>query len=630
MKKLLVLTFLLGYISFSQGDAKELVASIGLMDNANSLVLNHETVIEITSYDDMRITESKEILVLNKKGFSDIGAFEPYDAVTKVKNIEAIIYDSNGNEIEKFKKRHFKDVSAVSNGTMYSDSRVYYLDYTPIKYPIKVKYSSEIKTKNTAFIRSFRPISNYYQSVKSYSFKIINTSDSELRIHKNEYVTEDVSEDIKSNPKTFTFTAKNLKAIQTEPYSPSLENFTPKIMFALSKFELEGVTGEATNWSSFGQWQNENLLSGVNNLPESTIKTIQDLVANLETVEDKARLVYEYVQNNTRYISLQIGIGGWKPISAEMVDDTQYGDCKGLTNYTKSLLEAVGIPSNYCVVQSGSEISDLEADFASMQGDHVILNIPQDNSEGYWMECTDQKIPFNFLGSFTDNRNVLAIGNQGSEIIKTPAYIEDDNHQSTYAKIDISGIDIIAEVEIVTKGTQYQSHYFLADADDKRIQKHYNNYWSHLKRLNLKQYQFNNNKKEVQFSENLNIEVQNYIKQYGNDLIFEVNPFNKISFNLSNSKERENPFLVSRGFVVEDVFEFHIGEMTVETIPEDIILESKFGIYKLNFQIKDNTFLVKRYIKLNKNNYEKSDYSNFVEFTKQIETYDQIKASFKS
>jgi len=99
----------------------------------------------------------------------------------------------------------------------------------------------------------------------------------------------------------------------------------------------------------------------------------------LKLQEKKAKAIYEYVQNNTRYISVQIGLGGWKPISAKEVDDKKYGDCKGLTNYTKALLNLVDIESNYCVVYSGSEIQDISEDFTSMQGNHVILNIPQEN-----------------------------------------------------------------------------------------------------------------------------------------------------------------------------------------------------------------------------------------------------------
>mgnify|MGYP001126063175 FL=1 len=97
-----------------------------------------------------------------------------------------------------------------------------------------------------------------------------------------------------------------------------------------------------------------------------------------------------------RYISVQIGIGGWKPISAEEVDENKYGDCKGLTNYTKALLRTVGIESNYCVVSAGSEIKDISEDFPSMQGNHVILNIPQEGKSDLWLECTSQDTPFNF------------------------------------------------------------------------------------------------------------------------------------------------------------------------------------------------------------------------------------------
>ncbi len=53
------------------------------------------------------------------------------------------------------------------------------------------------------------------------------------------------------------------------------------------------------------------------------------------------------MQDKTRYISVQIGIGGWKPMLADDVNKLGYGDCKGLTNYTKALLEAVDVPSYY-------------------------------------------------------------------------------------------------------------------------------------------------------------------------------------------------------------------------------------------------------------------------------------------
>jgi hypothetical protein len=619
----LIILFLFSSIVFAQ---EEEISKIS-MDDANSVILNQEVLITIDAYNEMQIDEKKEILVLNKKGLSSVGAVEFYNENTKLKDIEAIIYDANGNEIEKFKEKDFIDASAVTSGTMYSDDRVVYLKYKPSDYPFRIVYTSEIETSNTAFIRPFIPITSYNQAVIKKSFRIINNSDTTLRMHKNEFVTENIQETI--TPNSYSFVAENLKPIKYEPYSPSLSNYTPRIMFALSKFELEGVTGEATDWKTFGQWQNDNLLSDVNELPESTKQEIKELVANLDTVKEKAKAIYEYVQNNTRYISLQIGIGGWRPISAEEVDSSKYGDCKGLTNYTKSLLEVVGIDSNYCVVQSGSEISDLEEDFASMQGNHVILNIPLEGQQDIWLECTNQKMPFNFLGNFTDNRKVLAIGKNESKIIKTPAYVEDDNHQLTKASIQLNDVHLEADLVIQTKGTQYQNRYFLADAEPKRVERYYNNSWSNLKRLEIVDYQFINNKDEVVFTEDLNLKVEKYFKKYGNDLIFSVNPFNALRFNTDNDDERKNPFSVDRGFLDEDIYEFNLNGAVANAVPENIDINNKFGTYKLEFTTTDKNFVVKRTLKLNKNDYDKSDYSAFVEFLNQIEKYDQSKVSFK-
>ena len=64
----------------------------------------------------------------------------------------------------------------------------------------------------------------------------------------------------------------------------------------------------------------------------ATITKVKELVKDLKTVEEKAKKVYEFVQNKTRYIGVQIDIGGWSPITADRVDISGYGDCKGLTN----------------------------------------------------------------------------------------------------------------------------------------------------------------------------------------------------------------------------------------------------------------------------------------------------------
>ncbi len=74
---------------------------------------------------------------------------------------------------------------------------------------------------------------------------------------------------------------------------------------------------------------------------------------------------------------------------------------KDLTNYTKALLDLVGVTSYYSHIDANSdEPVSFENDFASLeQGNHVILNIPNKDKD-VWLECTSQTMPFGFLGDF--------------------------------------------------------------------------------------------------------------------------------------------------------------------------------------------------------------------------------------
>ncbi len=45
----------------------------------------------------------------------------------------------------------------------------------------------------------------------------------------------------------------------------------------------------------------------------------------------KLKLIFEWVRDNIRYISVSIGIGGYKPHAADDVLFNRYGDCKDMT-----------------------------------------------------------------------------------------------------------------------------------------------------------------------------------------------------------------------------------------------------------------------------------------------------------
>ncbi len=128
------------------------------------------------------------------------------------------------------------------------------------------------------------------------------------------------------------------QAIRYEPMAPELFTMAPYVEFALTDFELEGSRARASNWEELGSWYYNNLIKLQIRLSTEVISEVRSLVSDAGSDREKARRIYEYVQQRSRYISVQLGIGGRKPIRAQEVHEKGYGDCKGLTNYMMALM----------------------------------------------------------------------------------------------------------------------------------------------------------------------------------------------------------------------------------------------------------------------------------------------------
>lgn len=616
--------FFLLFSSFVIAQENPVISTIPqeLKENANAIIRLSQTDIAISSRESMKIKKTRIVTVFNETGMSAIDAQEYFDNSTDVQSIEAVVFNASGTEVKKIKRKDFK-MHSVSEGAI-TDNKILYLDYTPVQYPFTIVYNSEVKTSNTAFIPSWRPISNLHASTENSVLNIQYKPELGFRYKDYNFEGYDMAKDEK--PGLLSLNVKNIPAFKNEDFTP-YQKILPLALFSLDKFHLEGVDGEANDWKSFGAWIYNTLLNGTDELSQETKNRVKALVADETDPVKKAKIIYEYVQSKTRYVSIQLGIGGWKPMKAKDVDRLGYGDCKALTNYTRALLREVGVDSYYTVVYGDVEKLDIREDFVSMQGNHVILCVPHDN-EMIWLECTSQTVPFGFQGDFTDDRLALLVKPEGGELIRTHVYDLEQNTQISKGSYAISGDGVLdGQVKVMSKGTQYDFKYFLEKKSKEDIDKFYKSAYRNINNLKLKKAEVINQKEVQEFIENISIEAAGYGNITGNRMIFAINAFNQFRGVPQRYRNRNNPFEIARGFYDTDEITISLPDgFVIEALPSAVTLNEKFGEYKAEYiKSEDNTILYKRSLLMKNGFYEKSDYEAYRLFRENIARNDNAK-----
>ena len=597
-----------------------------LKQNANSIVRFQQVDISITSQRKMKVNTKRVVTVVNGKGLSDLNAVEHYDKKTSVNTVQATIYNAFGNEIKKIKRKDFIDQCIIDGITVFSDNRFIYVKYIPTDYPFTIVYESEVETSNTAFIPAWLPITSYNSSVEKSVLNVVFPENLGFKFKELNFSGFPIKKIIE-NSTQLSFIAENLSAQKQEEKSLDFSELYPRVMLGLEFFNLEGIDGHAKTWSEFGKWYYETILPGTSELSEETKLKIKNLVGSETDLVKKTQIIYKYVQEKSRYVSIQVGIGGFKPMLAKDVDRLGYGDCKALSNYTKALLDVVNVPSYNTILYGGNSKNNIKSDFVSFQGNHMILCVPN-QAKNIFLECTSQDDPFGYQGNFTDDRDVLVIKPDGGEIIHTTIYEDEKNTQKTNGKISIQeNGNFSGELSMISSGSQYALKSGIEKESPSEKEKYYKEYWdyiSNLKIINLKNI---NDKEKITFTENVSLSAESFGKISGNNLIFNINAFNQYSSNLKRIRNRKTPFEIQRGFVDTDEIEIKIPlSFSIESIPDNIHLKAKFGTYETTATKKDaNTIIYSRIFSIKKAYYKNSEYEEYRNFMEQVSKNDNAK-----
>jgi hypothetical protein len=621
-----ILIFIIAFNTNAQ-DYNALLIPDSLKENADAVVRYDELDVNIISINKAIVKHKYAITVLNENGDKYAVYSNGYGTFTDLRDINGTLFDENGKKIKSVKKKDIVDMAEDDGYSFITSDREKLHDFFWKQYPYTVEYEDEQEQTGTYFLPYWMALQGQNISVEQSKFTVETPSGYQLRFKQFGFPEQsDMSQTSSRN--AFVWQAANLKAIPYETWQPPLDEVTPAVFLGPTDFSWGSYNGNMSSWLNMGKF---NLLLNVGKdiLPDNIKQEVHSLTDGIKDTVEKIKILYNYLQNNTRYIGIQLGIGGWQPLPATFVAEKKYGDCKALSNYMISLLKEAGISANYVIVNAGKEkmYNGLQADFPAAYFNHIIACVPL-QKDTIWLECTSQTKAFGYMGSFTGNRQALLIADDGGHVVNTPNYTMKDNQQirNISAKLDADG-NLTADIT---------THYTGMEQDELQLQiNELNN--DKLKEslkanidlptYDITSFHYDEHKDFIpSIDETLNLTAQNYAAVSGKRLFIMPDILNREARKLPTISLRKFDIWYRYSFREIDTVNIKLPPgFDLEGMPKDVIIANKFGSYEIHFKIGENIIIATRKLEIQSARFPPSDYPDLVKFYDNIFKADRSK-----
>ncbi|MCC3158833.1 DUF3857 domain-containing protein [Hymenobacter sp. 15J16-1T3B] len=599
-----------------------------LRENAHVVVRQQDDIITVKSAGRLLHTVHCVATILDEQGDDWGQAVVGYDKLMQLSYLRGNVYDADGRLLRGLRAADTKDYSAHDGFSLYTDNRVRVADLRQSRYPYTAEFEYEVSTTNTLHFPTWRPQDEEHVSVEHATLRVVTPAELPLRYLEERLPSGSaVAKSQQGSQLVYTWQLQELPATELEPQSPPLEELVPTVYTAPTAFEVQGVRGDLTSWQGLGQWEYQLNQDRGQLSPETTAK-VAELVKGIADPKERARRVYQYLQSSTRYVSIQLGIGGYQAFPASTVASTGYGDCKALSNYCMALLKAAEVPSYCALVGAGRNRAALRTGFPSNQFNHMILCVPL-KQDTVWLECTSQSEAFGYMGAFTGGRQALLLTPQGGQLVRTPRYTTpDENRQFRRAEVQIDEQGH-GRATVRTRSTGLQQdelsqvlHQLSADEQRKYVYKQLA-----LPAVTIEQHALQPDLRGPRpaMTERLTLALPSYASRTGRRLFLTPNLLNRLPPPAPHVGARQAPLQLNLPFVDADTIRYRVpAGYKPESVPAPVQLRTAFGSYDAQTQVlPDGTVQYIRRLQMPAGRFEPKDYEAYEAFRQRISKADR-------
>jgi len=193
------------------------------------------------------------------------------------------------------------------------------------------------------------------------------------------------------------------------------------------------------NWQTVRDWYRD-LLRGRIQTGNEIVKRAEELTGGLKSDEEKIAALFHFVQQDIRYVGIELGHSAYTPHTAAECIDREYGDCKDQSVLLVSLLRSLNISASLALVRPQPFGYVREKAPSPAQFNHAIVYLPEQN---LWLDPTHTDLPVFTHPANLDGVKALVIDDREDVTLQTVPVAAAEHH---YAVTEIN-------IEVMPDGT---------------------------------------------------------------------------------------------------------------------------------------------------------------------------------
>lgn len=597
-----------------------------------------ENAVMLTSNRDVRfflkdgepVAETKvqtELLALTDKANGLYNRYKIFQSsFEEIKDIEAYTKVPDGSRYKKLKITDIVKQASPTNSIFYDDMKELAFDFPSllkgaVGTVTHTEYLKDAHLVTPFYFTSYLPVVNAKCTVtfpEGMDVKYIIKNDDDKKVQVNEVK--------KGRQTVYEFTASYTKPKDRFGDGPPRSHFEPHVIFYVASYTND--KGSKVNYlSSVGdlyKW-NYSFLKNVNTASSPALKHLADsLTQGATTDKEKAKHIYNWVQENIKYVAFENGLEGFIPRQAADVCNKRYGDCKDMASLLTELLKEAGLKAYFTWIGTRDIPYNYSEVPLPLTDNHMISTVKL-GDDYVFLDGTDPNCIFGFPSEGIQGKQAMvSIDDNNYKLLIVPVLPADKNTMvdSTFISISDNGIKGMSSV--------YYNGYFGVDAYNSLLWRDTDDTRDYVKshlskgsnKFILDDYSVNKvSPADKVLNLKANFEVPDYSKKIADELY--------INLNLDLDKHNLTSIIdtAKRKVAVDNDFRFNLKNYTilelpkgfeVSYVPENYHFKNDLYTFNINYTVQGDKIIASREFKSDCIMLQPKDFTKWNETVKEV------------